>query len=200
MPYTEHRSIGRFEGDQFDPTRWKPRVPTAAFLNAQADDNFWAARRVLAFSDAMIRAIVKAGQYSDPAAEAYLADVLIKRRDKIGRAYVPVINPIVDPVLDSSALTFGNAAVQAGISQAPGGGYRAEWFAFDNATGASTPLGASSTTLTRMDPPGPLRTGVGGFVRIDVSAVNPPHPSWTVPVKIYFKRMPDGWRLVGLER
>ena len=63
----------------------------------------------------MIRAIVKAGQYSDPAAEAHLADVLIKRRDAIGRAYLPAINPIVDPALDG-ALTFGNAAVQAGVA------------------------------------------------------------------------------------
>ena len=41
----EYPSIGRFEGDTFDPAQWKPRVPTAAFLNARADDNFWAARR-----------------------------------------------------------------------------------------------------------------------------------------------------------
>lgn len=45
LPYTEYRSIGRFEGDEFDPVAWKPRVPTTAFLHAQSDDNFWAARR-----------------------------------------------------------------------------------------------------------------------------------------------------------
>jgi hypothetical protein len=49
------------------------------------DDAFWAARRVMAFSDDLIRALVKTGQFSDPRAEAYLGDVLIKRRDKIGR-------------------------------------------------------------------------------------------------------------------
>jgi len=201
MRYTEYRSIGRFEGDEFDPTTWQPRVPTAALLNARADDNFWAARRVLAFSDDMIRAIVKAGQYSDPAAEAHLADVLIKRRDKIGRAYLPAINPIVDPVLDSGALTFGNAAVQTGVSTAPKGGYRAEWFAFNNATGVSTPLGVSGTTAAlRIEAPGVLPAGVGSFIRIDVSAVDPPHPSWTVPVHLYFTRTAGGWKLVGLER
>ena len=60
---SENRAIGRFEGTYFDPTEWKPRVATAAFLRARADDSFWAARRVLAFSDEMIRAIVKTGQY-----------------------------------------------------------------------------------------------------------------------------------------
>ena len=50
----------------------------------------------------------------------YLADVLIKRRDKIGAAYLPKINPIVNPALDGGGvLTFGNAAVQAGFAKAP---------------------------------------------------------------------------------
>ena len=59
MPYDENPAIGRFEGAYFDPSTWKPRVPTAAFLRARADDSFWAARRVIAFSDDMIRAMVE---------------------------------------------------------------------------------------------------------------------------------------------
>ena len=170
VPYVEDRSIGRFEGDTFDPAGWRPRVPTAAFLNARADDNFWAARRVMAFSDAMIRALVKTGLYSDPAAEAHLADVLIKRRDAIGRAYLPAINPIVDPAFDGATLTFANAAVQAGVAQAPTGGYRAEWSTFNNATGASTALGTSSTAAApRMAAPAPLTSAPGAFLRIDIS-------------------------------
>ena len=43
-------------------------MPTAAFLRARADDTLWAARRVMAFSDEMIRAIVETGQYTDPSA------------------------------------------------------------------------------------------------------------------------------------
>ena len=39
-------AIGRFEGKDFDPPAWTPRVPTAAFLRARDDDTFWAARRV----------------------------------------------------------------------------------------------------------------------------------------------------------
>ena len=67
---TEYPSIGRFEGDKFDPLTWKPHAPTAAYLEMRADDAFWAARRVMAFDDEMIRAVVKTGEYSDPAAEA----------------------------------------------------------------------------------------------------------------------------------
>ena len=119
VPYTEYRSIGRFEGDVFDPTKWKPQTPTTAYMELRADDAFWAARRVMAFTDDLIRAAVHTGQYSDPAAERHLAAVLMKRRDTIGRTYLTAINPIVNPRLDAAgALTFENAAVAAGFAAA----------------------------------------------------------------------------------
>ena len=121
VDYEKHDSIGRFEGDVFQPSLWKPRVPTAAFRHARPDDGFWAARRVMAFSDAMIRAVVATGEYSDPAAGRYLADVLIKRRNAIGREYLAAINPVTDPALDNAGtLTFRNAALDAGVAAAPG--------------------------------------------------------------------------------
>lgn len=201
VPYEEHEAIGRFEGDRFDPTAWRPRVPTAAILNARADDNFWAARRVMAFTDEMIRAIVKTGGYTDATAERYLGDVLIKRRDQIGRAYLPAVNPLVGVAIDSTgALTFRNAAVDAGFAAAPAG-YRAEWFAFDNTTGNLRPLGGSTPAPTgRMSAPAGLPTTTGAFIRVSVAAEKPAQASWAVPIEVYFRRTSGGWSLVGLER
>jgi hypothetical protein len=121
VPYIEeYSSIGRFEGDRFDPAAWRPRTPVQAYIELRADDAFWAARRVMAFTDDLIRAAVNTGEFSDPAAERHLAAVLIKRRDAIGRAYLPAINPVVDPRLDQAGvLTFGNAAVDARFAAAP---------------------------------------------------------------------------------
>jgi hypothetical protein len=84
VPYQELPEVGRFEGDEFNPEAWVPRVPTPALVRARADDTFWAALRVTAFSDEKIRAAAHAGAFSDPAAEKLLGDVLIKRRDAIG--------------------------------------------------------------------------------------------------------------------
>jgi len=202
VPYTEYESVGRFEGDSFAPEEWKPRIPTAAFLNARADDNFWAARRVMAFSDELIRAIVKTGQYSDPSAEKHLADVLIKRRDKIGKAYLPAVNPLVDFQLDASGiLTFENAAVSAGFASAPRGGYEARWYRFDNGNGGASPIGAPARSQDlRIPAPAGLPAGDGEFIKVEVAAIDPPHSSWSVPVHVYFRRLPAGWKLVGLER
>ena len=66
VPYTEYPSVGLFEGDRFDPTTWKPQTPVNAYIELRADDAFWAARRVMAFTDELIRAAVHTGQFSDP--------------------------------------------------------------------------------------------------------------------------------------
>ena len=142
MHYSELPAIGRFEGDRFDPVSWQPRVPTAALRHATSDDTFWAARRVAAFSDEMIGAIVATARYSDPAAVKLLTDVLIKRRQKIAAAYLAAINPLVDFALsDDGRLSFRNAAVEAGIATPPARGYRLEWSAFDNLTGEARLIG-----------------------------------------------------------
>ncbi len=90
-------------------------------MELRDDDAFWAARRVAAFTDDMIRTAVHTGQFSDPAAEKYLADVLIQRREKIKSIYLTAINPIVNPTLDAKGLTFENAAVTGGVAQRHGG-------------------------------------------------------------------------------
>jgi hypothetical protein len=198
--YELYPAVGRFEGDTFDPETWKPRAPTVAYYEMRDDDAFWAARKVMAFSDDLIRAVVKTGQFSDPKAEQYLGNVLIKRRDKIGRAYLPKINPIVDPALDASGvLTFGNAAVKAGFAKAPTG-YTATWFNFDNATGEAARVSDTESATERMQAPAGVRAAPGSFVKIQLSAASTEHPSWAKPVDAYFRRQADGWALVGFER
>ena len=200
VPYTEYESVGKFEGDRFDPRTWKPQTATPAYMEMRADDAFWAAQRVMVFTDDLIRAAVRTGQYSDAAAEAHLASVLIKRRDKVGRAYLPAINPIVDPRLDGTgALTFDNAAVRAGFAEAPAK-YRAVWSRFDNAAGTSQRITETESATTSMTAPRDLPNAAGSYIQIDLSAESATNPSWREPVRVYFRRAASGWVLVGLER
>jgi hypothetical protein len=201
IDYPEFSSVGYFSADRFDPPRWKPRVPNPAFRRARPDDTFWAARRVMAFSDDMIRAAVRTGRYSDPAAEKHVADTLIGRRDAIGRAWLTNVNPIVNLALDGSGrLTFSNAAVAARVAPPPAS-YEIAWFAFDNATGSATAIGQPMTSpAEQASAPAGLPAAAGAFVRVEIKAVGPAHPSWTTPVHGYFRRAADGWSLVGFER
>jgi hypothetical protein len=169
-------------------------------MEMRDDDAFWAARRVMAFSDDLIRAVVRTGEYSDPAAEAYLVTVLIKRRDAIGRAYLPAINPIVDPRLDAGAmLTFDNAAVSAGFAKAPLR-YLAVWSSFDNTTGDKQRIAETQSATTSMPGPRDLPGAAGSFIAVEISAESTDHPTWREPIHVYFRRTASGWTLVGLER
>jgi hypothetical protein len=199
--YAESVGVGRFEGMVFDPATWKPRVPTAALRHARSDDLFWAARRVMAFTDDLIRALVHTGGFSDPDAERHLATVLMQRRDKIGAAYLIAVHPLVNFALSAGGrLSFDNAAVAAGVAVEPRGGYRIRWERFDNATGAFAPLGDSAIEMDReVDAPAPLPEAPDAFVSVTVSAVQPPHEEWT-PVRAYFRRTAGGWALVGIDR
>jgi hypothetical protein len=197
--YVELPEIGRFEGEAFDPEQWRSRVPTGAVLRARDDDTFWAALRVMAFTDEMIRAAVKTAEYSDPAAERLLGDVLIKRRDRIGRAYLPKVNPVIRPALDTQGtLTLANAAVDAGVAPSPAQ-YRARWFTFDNATGETAPIGDSTSSTTRLAAPDRLPLEVGDFLQVDISVEGGP-AAWQKPVHVWFRRTADGWKWVGFIR
>jgi hypothetical protein len=168
-------------------------------MELRADDAFWAARRVAAFSNDMIRAIIHTGEFTDPAAEKALVDIMIKRRNTVVRTYLPAVNPIVDPRLTDHSLSFGNAAVDADVAHAPQA-YRAAWFQFDNATGDARPLTETVSGTTHIDAPTNLPRVVGSYVEVDLVADSTEHPTWRQPVRTFFRRETGGWKLVGLER
>ena len=200
IKYEEYPSVGKFEGDAFDPRAWRPQTPTTAYLEMRDDDAFWAARRVVAFTDEMIRAVVHTGEFSDPAAEKYLGDVVIKRRNKIASVYLTAVNPIVEPRLDANGrLAFDNAAVSADVAKAPSG-YRASWFRFDNATGQTQSIGETQSSTTTIEAPRGLPTESGSFIEVQIAANSEEHPTWRQPIRTHFRRTGDGWTLVGLER
>jgi hypothetical protein len=210
IEYPSYRGIGRFESKRFVPDEWRPRVPNPAYVRSRPDDTFWAARKLMAISDDLIRAAVKAGHYSDPQSEDFLTGALIDRRDKIGRAWLTAVNPIVDPVLSQDGvLTFRNIAVDLNFAPAPSG-YQVTWFRFDNTSGESTAMGESaigethaaapSAVLARVSPDTTLPGGRGQFIRVDIKATGATIASWSKPVRAYFRRTPGGWKLVGFER
>ncbi len=200
--YEKVPEIGRFTADAFEPAEWKPRVPVGRCRASRPDDELWAALRVIAFSDEHIRAVVKTGQFTDAAAEKLLADILIKRRDTIGRFYTAKVNPLTKFALDGSgALTFENPAVRARYADAPKGGYTATFARFDNAARTTQPIGGAVTSATeRIQAPSDVPRGSGSFLKVSVAAVDAAHAAWAKPVDVYFRATGSGWQLVGVER
>jgi hypothetical protein len=92
------------------------------------------------------------------------------------------------------------------------------WARFDNLTGQTRSIGsvtaqptvvaaamtssatASTWAAEQARAPGPLPQAIGSFVKVQVRATDSAHPSWAIPVDVYFRRTANGWTLVGLER
>ena len=133
------------------PTRWVGDYPNTAFRNENPADRLWAARKIAAFTDEEIRAIVSTGQYTDPAAEEWVARCLIERRKKI-------VNAFLDR--DGRAGSLRSARRPAGMGLRGTGRRRrrckVQWSIFDNQTGRRRILpGATSREL-------PEAGGAGG--------------------------------------
>lgn len=196
--YFESPSIGRLPRDhsKWNPEEWWPHITNAAFRHMRRDDEFWAATKLAAITDDMIKAAVAEGKFGDPISEAFLAKAISERRLRILQTYLPKVNPIVDPELDRDGrLTFRNFAADMAVAdRAPG--YRALWYTFDNVADKATLVAtteAAQSPMTMPDMP------ASEYIKVDISAVGGPD-AWATPVSAYFRRNSNGWTLIGFER
>jgi hypothetical protein len=193
------RSVGRFEGDAFDPQPWKPEYPNAAFDNMRPDDAFWAATIAARFSEDDIRAIVEKARYSDGRATDYITATLVERQRRVLRTWLTGVNPLVDFALSADGLlTFDNAAVRAGVAT-PAAEHEVRWSRFDNATGASTGVAAMVTAGNTARAPVAVMAG-SDFLQVDITSRHPDFPAWATPLVVHFRRGGNGWELVGVQR
>jgi hypothetical protein len=101
-------AVGNFTAAAFDPFTWKANYPNPAFVQMTPLDGYWGAKRVMAFRDEQIRAIVEEGRFRDPKVVDYITRVLESRRDAIGRAWFRQVLPLEEfrIVDDHLALTI----------------------------------------------------------------------------------------------
>jgi hypothetical protein len=189
--YPKLKAVGRFESKLFDPETWKPNYPNPAFLSRQPDDEYWAAKQVMAFTDEDIRAIVETGQYSDPRAIDTITVTLIERRDKIGKTYFSKVLPLDHFMVSNGRLCFEDLAVKYNFAVPRQ--YEVTWSRFDNKTERHTPLsGESSFRL-----PGQLdRAEEGSYFAASVHASGDERKTVTV----YLRKRDRTVEVVGIER
>jgi hypothetical protein len=188
--YPNIPAVGRFEAEVFDPETWVPLYRNPAFKNRLPDDAFWAAKQVMAFTDEQIRALVKTDQYSDLRAEQWITECLIKRRDKIGKAFFSRVLPLDQFEVRDGRLVFEDLSVNYRLAAARE--YPVEWSEFNNETETKTPIpGAAGVGL----PSQLLNSPAGTYF---VASMRDADKSKTVVV--YFRNESSGFRVVGIER
>lgn len=187
--YPDLPSVGRFESTVFEPEKYKPDYPNPAFQNRLPDDEFWAARQVMLFSDAQIRALVKTGEYTDPKAEKWVADTLIARRNKIGHAFLGKVLPLDAFRISEGGLAFDDLVVKYDFGKPST--YEITWSQFDNESGAKKPLGASGPQL----PAAVHKAGAGEYFTADIQSATDSRR-----VTVYFRKKPGKTEIVGIDR
>jgi hypothetical protein len=193
IEYRVFPQVGAIEAEHFDPDLWRPEFPNAAFQHMLPEDAFWAARIVSRFSDEAIRAIVGAADLRAPEAEAHLASVIARRRDRILARYFRALNPLADFRLAGDALTFTNHGEEAHLGTVEA--YEYQWFAFDNQGGGTRPLGPPARATTRSLP---LPAAGAEYLMVRVRTLAREAPAWKKAVDVYLRS--GGPTVVGIER
>ncbi|MFA7255492.1 MAG: hypothetical protein WC133_05290 [Candidatus Omnitrophota bacterium] len=119
-------AVGYFTNELFDPARYKTQFPYESFRLVTHADGLWAAKLLMSFSDEDIRAMVKAGQYSDAKNADTIAKTLIERRDLISRYWLSRANPLDGFSFSGWKLLFKDLAVENGFASQEGTVYLAQ--------------------------------------------------------------------------
>jgi hypothetical protein len=187
----ELKAVGNFTAAAFDPLTWKANYPNPAFLQMTPLDAYWGAKRVMAFRDEQIRAIIEEGQFQDPKVVNYITRVLESRRDAIGRAWFREVLPLEGFRIVDDQLTFDDLAVQYGFSSP--GQYKFNWFVWHNDAQRKEEVSTSENSVL----PTTLKSLAGGsYVGCRIALEHADKRS----VTIYFRREGDNWKLVGISR
>lgn len=198
--FPDFPSIGRIEAEFYEPHDWRNDYPNPAFVRMTGRDAFWAAKIVARFTHEEVAAIVATGQYSDPAAEAYLVDTIVARQHKTAAYYLNLMNPLDAFAVADGALTFTNLSELYGYAD-PGASYEVIWSVYGDGDQSVTPV-AASTMHDARSLPIPSVADIGGerYLVAEIRTEHPDHPAWREPVTVYLRGTDDGLAVVGLDR
>jgi hypothetical protein len=177
--YPKIPAAGRFEYEVFDPEGWVGDYPSTAFRNENPADRAWAARKVAAFTDEEIKAIVSTGQYSDPAAENWVAKCLIERRRKIVDTFLSGTAALDRFEVRDGSLEWAYAGRNATVPAI-------RWSVYDNRTGGRRLLDGETSEK--------LPAAGAGFLVAELAGGDGP------AISVYVRHKDGRQWVVGVER
>lgn len=190
VDFPDNPAVGNFSNEAFDPDDWKSNYPNAAFENRLPGDEFWAAKLVMTFSDDEIRSMVQTGNYSNPQTVQTIADVLIKRRDAIGRTFFAKILPLEGFRIEANRLLFDDLAAKYKF-QSPVS-HQIAWTRFDNDRGAQ--VGAAVGNGPELPKPA-ISSANGAYWCATIQ-----DPARKLSTRVTVRKDPARWTVVGIER
>lgn len=119
-----------FSARDFDPEAWRGEYPNPAFSRMTEWDGAWMARILAHFTQPLLAAAVRVGQY-DSDSERYLLETLALRRDAILRRYLSHVSPLGDVGVTGDRLCGVDLARRAGVVPNEGVSVRARAYLDD---------------------------------------------------------------------
>jgi hypothetical protein len=187
----EMKAVGNFTADAFDPLTWKANYPNPAFVEMTPLDAYWGAKRVMAFRNEQIRAIIEEGQFQDPKVVDYITQVLESRRDAIGRAWFRQVLPLEEFRIADDRLAFDDLAVLYHFGSPSQ--YQFNWFVWHNEAQHREDVPNSKDSAL---PDAFKSLSAGSYIGCKIALEHADKRS----VTIYFRHEGDNWKLVGISR
>ncbi len=184
-------AVGNFESQVFEPDNWKPDYPNPAFMNRLPDDDYWAAKQVMAFTDDDIRAIVETARFTDVRSTEYIVATLADRRNKIGQTFFSKVLPLDHFRVENDDLLFDDLAVQYGFHSPRT--YEVQWGALDNTQQKLDPIPTDRSTHL---PSETRQAAVGSYFSANIHVMGEPFK----PVSVYLRKEVNSYRVVGIDR
>lgn len=112
------QGVGTFDAEHYDPLGWEPHANYAPLYFLDNRDLFWAAKILVRFTPAQIRAALEQGRYEDPRAIDYLVDVLVRRQRITARAVMTRVAALDRFTLAGTTLCFDDLLVTYNLQPA----------------------------------------------------------------------------------
>ena len=209
----EYPSVGYFESKIFKPNKFDPIMPNPAFDEMTYRDAFWGAKIVMSFSESDLKALLEAGQYTDPEAERYLLKTLKERQEKIGRHWFSKVNPLDNFEYasdnDGMRFRFEDLSVKYGFEEASGTHYKysvryhkKQLIGDREFTGAEFSLSSKDLSdLALNHKPTTKELPQEHLYEVIVKTKRGNAPNWSKPLALWlwYDHLQNSFQLVGIE-
>jgi hypothetical protein len=195
--------FGYFSARDFDPQGWRGEYPNPAFMRMTEADGAWMARILARFTDELLSAAVKVGQY-DAVSEKYLTETLIVRRRAVLERYFSKLSPIADVTADAQGVCGVDRARETDTVPNEATTFRAYLYRGSTLEPGAKPhfrdVAAPQVCLDIAHaafPPALPQNSEQRYVVVDITNGYAPGP---LRLHLYDLGESGGYRLVGIER
>ncbi len=163
---------GNFEAETYSPGKWKETTQFLPIRYSKADDDYWAAKILLALKPEQVKALFDHADHADEDYEKSVLEILERRREKTIRYAFSRVSPLEVEKLENTSLKLKDLGSEIGMT---GSEYRVK---FLNASGKRVAPGITVPGGSSLEIPlSQALQASKGYLRVDVTAVQGGKPA-----------------------